>query len=122
MEESDIRGCIGPLCRALTVKGGCTVLVAVIIAILHGLAFLSTIIMSQVDIFIATRGGASESVSPTLWAPALLDSTEFKAQLGSWQSLDQVRVVCSVLGWAGASYLSYKSVTAVDAKITEIFR
>lgn len=122
MEDSDIKGFMGPLCTALTVKGDSTVYVAVIIALLHGIAFLSTIIMSQVDIFIAIRGGASLSISPSVWAPVLLSSPGFKSQLNSWQSLGQVRVVCSVLAWAGACYLSYKSVTAVDSKITEISR
>ena len=122
VEDNEISGIFGPLCKALSVQGDSTVFLAIIIAILHGICFLSTIIMSKVDILIAIRGGESISIPSITWATQLLSSHDFQNELTDWQTLDQVRVVCALLAWAGVCYLSYKGVTAVDSKNTEIYR
>ena len=122
LEDTEISGILNPLCRALTVRGDYTVFIAMIISILYSIAFLCTILMSKVDILIAVRGGESVSILSTIWATQLLANNNFNSQLNDWQILDQVRVVCALLGWAGSCYLSYKSVTAVDSKNTEIYR
>lgn len=118
-ERDNQRGVLSTLCRAITTQKGSTLLVALVIAMLHGIAFLSTITMTKVDTLIAIRGGASQSVPGPVWATALLSSSTFASDLGDWRTLDLVRFVCSVLGWAGACYLCYKSVTAVEARSGE---
>ena len=118
----DSKGVVAHVCRAITVQGDSTLLVATLIAILYGITFLSTLIMSKVDMLIAVRGGASASVQSAVWSADLLSSPNFKNDLSAWKTLDLVRFVCAILGWAGACYLSFKSVTAVEAKNTEILR
>lgn len=81
---------MAPLCKALTVQGDSTAFIALIIAILHGIAFLSTLIMSKVDILISVRGGESVSTAAVIWAAALLESNNFQSQLNEWRTLDQV--------------------------------
>lgn len=97
-------------------------LVAVVIVVLHGIAFLSTIIMTKVDTLIAIRGGALTSVPGSVWAADLLSSNNFTTDLSDWRTLDLVRFMCAVLGWAGACYLCYKSVTAIEARNGEAIR
>lgn len=116
------KGVLAPLCRAITVQGDSTLLVATVIAVLYCITFLSTLIMSKVDMLIAVRGGASASVSSSVWSAALLSSPNFQSDLSNWRNLDLVRFVCAILAWGGACYLSFKSVTAVEAKNTEILR
>ena len=119
--EGNQRGAAA-LCRAITTQKGSALLVAVVIAVLHGIAFLSTIIMTKVDTLIAIRGGASQSVPGPIWAAALLSSNTFSSDLTDWRTLDLIRFVCALLGWAGACYLCYKSVTAVEARSGESIR
>lgn len=113
---------LASLCQALSAQGGFTVFVAILIALLHGIAFLSTIIMSRVDILIAVRGGAGQSVDPQVWAEALLSLRGFSNDLHDWKTLDLVRLVTSILAWLGICWLSWKALSAGGAKNDEINR
>lgn len=108
-------------CRALgSAQEGTNVAVALILMVLHAIAFLCTIIMSQVDVIIAVRGGMSPMTPDTVWANALMSSSEFPDLLRSWKNLDQVRLVASALAWLLCCFLSWRNLSAVEAKNTEI--
>lgn len=121
-ERDNQKGLVTTFCRIITSPKGSTLLVAAVIAVLHGIAFLSTIIMTKVDTLVGIRGGASQSIAGSVWAADLLSSRNFATDLNDWRILDLVRFVCALLGWAGACYLSYKSVTAVEARNVEFMR
>ena len=116
------KGIVVNICRAITLRGDSTMLVAVVMAVLYSIAFLSTLIMSKVDILIAVRGGYQQSSPTSIWAPSLLASDGFQGDLSDWRSLNLVRLVCAILSWIGACYLTYKSVTAVEEKNAEVHR
>ena len=121
-ESDSPKGFMVNVCRAITLHGDSTMLVAVVMTVLYSIAFLSTLIMSKVDILIAVRGGFQKSASSAIWAASLLSSDGFQSDLSDWRSLNLVRLVCAILSWIGACYLTYKSVIAVEAKNAEVHR
>ena len=121
-ESDSPKGIVVNICRAITLRGDSSMLVAVVMAVLYSIAFLSTLIMSKVDILIAVRGGYQQSSPTSIWAPSLLASDGFQGDLSDWRSLNLVRLVCAILSWIGACYLTYKSVTAVEEKNAEVHR
>jgi hypothetical protein len=121
-ESNSPKGILVNVCRAITLQGDSTMLVAVVMAVLYSVAFLSTLIMSKVDILIAVRGGYQHSAESAIWTASLLTSDKFHSDLSDWRSLNLVRLVCSIVSWMGACYLTYKSVTAVEAKNMEVHR
>jgi hypothetical protein len=101
-------------CRALgSAQEGTNVAVSLILMILHAIAFLCTIIMSQVDIIVAVRGGMSPMTPDAVWATSLMSTSDFPDLLRNWKNLDQVRLVASVLAWLLCCFLSWRKNTEI---------
>ena len=100
----DTGGFFVSFCRALgSAQEGTNVAVAVVLMILHAIAFLCTVIMSQVDTIVAVRGGYGPGVPETTWVVALLNAPGFSGLLRTWKNSDQVRPL--TLPWMDAPWL-----------------
>jgi hypothetical protein len=96
----DTGGFFVSFCRALgSAQEGTNVAVAVVLMVLHAIAFLCTVIMSQVDTIVAVRGGYGPSTPEAAWAAALLSAPGFSGLLSTWKSSDQVRSRASLCAW-----------------------
>lgn len=72
---------------------------ALLVALLHAIAFVCTLLMTAQDVLIYNRNGASSTGSA--WAAQALADSTFSAGLAQWKGLDTARLVCAVVAWLG---------------------
>eukprot|EP00600_Ochromonadales_sp_CCMP1393_P003677 CAMPEP_0174993764 /NCGR_PEP_ID=MMETSP0004_2-20121128/23253_1 /TAXON_ID=420556 /ORGANISM="Ochromonas sp., Strain CCMP1393" /LENGTH=179 /DNA_ID=CAMNT_0016247909 /DNA_START=27 /DNA_END=566 /DNA_ORIENTATION=+ len=96
-----------------------SVLLALAIALLYGVAFITVLLMSVFDVRAAVRNGLEATDN---WPTLALEDSDFSAALDRWKALNNLRVICSVSAWLGSCLFVWKDLTQLNAKSADLFR